>query len=137
MGMKSTDLKLTLYRGWPDRGTYAGSPFATKVEFRLRHAKLPYNVDAGSARAAPKGKIPYADLSALLPDDGSEIPSLMGDSTLILRRLLSMGKIADLNHDLTEEQRLDDLAIRALLEDKLYFYNVSGGFGNEVPQAQR
>jgi hypothetical protein len=123
--MPSKGPKLTLFRGLPDRGKYAGSPFTTKLEFRLRHARLPYSVEAGSVKTAPKGKIPYVDLGALVDEDGSEGSAQMGDSTFIIQRLLGMGKIPDLNGELTAGQKLEDLAIRALLEEKLYFYLVS------------
>ncbi|KIW73873.1 hypothetical protein PV04_01956 [Phialophora macrospora] len=123
--MPSQGPKLTLFRGWPDRGKYVASPFVTKLEFRLRHARLPYCVEAGSAKAAPKGKIPYVDLGALVAEDGSEEgSSRMGDSTFIIQWLLGMGKIPDLNGELTVGQKLEDLALRALLEEKLYFYHM-------------
>jgi len=115
---------LILFRGWLDKGKYTWSPFVTKVEFRCRQAGLPYTVDAGAPKLGPKGKIPYVDLSSLLAD-ASAGPSLLGDSTFIIERLRSMGYLADLNDRLAPEQHLHDLAVRALLEDKLYFYHVS------------
>ncbi|KAJ9608478.1 hypothetical protein H2200_007466 [Cladophialophora chaetospira] len=120
--MASSQPKSTLYRGSPDHGGFGGSPFSTKLEFRFRHAKLPYNVAAGSPKTGPKGKVPYVDLSVFQTSDASAGPSLMGDSTFIIQHLLASHRLPDLNEDLSDEQRLNDLALRALLEEKLYFY---------------
>lgn len=124
---------MTLFRGWPGRGTYTASPFVTKLEFRFRHARLEYQTDAGSTKSGPKGKIPYVDLSALQTGDSADGPSQMGDSTFIIQRLVSMGRIPDLKEDLSREQRLSDLALRALLEEKLYFYHVRA-ISNGLPR---
>ncbi|KIX05751.1 uncharacterized protein Z518_03723 [Rhinocladiella mackenziei CBS 650.93] len=121
--MSTKEPKLTLFRGWDDKGMYTWSPFVTKVELRCRHAGLPYKVATGAPTSAPKGKIPYVDLSPL-QEDASRGPSYLGDSTFIIQRLMSMGHLPDLNSGLSEEQKLDDLALRALLEDKLYFYHM-------------
>ena len=122
--MSTQSSKLSLFRGWPERGAYTWSPFVTKVEFRLRHAGLPYNVETGATTSAPKGKIPYVDL-APLQTDASQGPSQVGDSAIIIRRLVDMDHIPELNDNLSPDQKLADLALRALLEDKLYFYHVS------------
>ncbi|KEF63832.1 uncharacterized protein A1O9_01810 [Exophiala aquamarina CBS 119918] len=115
--------KVILFRGFPAETAYCISPFPTKLEFRLRHGRLPYQVEEGSSTAAPKGKVPYVDLSALQNSE-SVITAHFGDSTLILRRLVDMGQLEDLNANLSPEQKMADLGIRALLEDKLYFYNM-------------
>jgi glutathione S-transferase len=47
----------------------------------------------------------------------------MGDSAIILKHLIETNAAADLNADLSAAERGQDLAIRALLEDKLYFYH--------------
>jgi hypothetical protein len=125
--MTSKDPKLILFRGWLDRGTYTWSPFVTKLEFRFRHAKLAYNAESGSAKAAPKGKIPYVDLSAFQENDAHG-PSLMGDSTFIIQHLLSIGRLPGLNESLSDGEKLNDLAVKALLEEKLYFYHASTAF---------
>ncbi|KIY00478.1 uncharacterized protein Z520_04163 [Fonsecaea multimorphosa CBS 102226] len=121
--MSAEKSKLTLSRGWPEKGVYSWSPYVTKVEFRFRHAGLAYDVEAGSVKVAPKGKIPYVDLGPL-QDDGHNGSSLLGDSTFIINRLLGMGHLPDLNGSLPEQSKLNDLALRALLEDKLYFYHM-------------
>lgn len=48
----------------------------------------------------------------------------MADSTLIVKELVELGKIPDLMSTLSAKEQAYDLAIRALLEDKLYFYQV-------------
>ncbi|KAG9252988.1 glutathione S-transferase [Emericellopsis atlantica] len=106
--------KLIVFRGGPATNTYVWSPFVTKLEARLRFAAFSYNRDAGSPRSAPKGKIPYVQF----PD-----ATTLGDSTLIIKHLVDRDALPDLNAPLKPAQRAQDLAIRALLEDKLYFYH--------------
>lgn len=48
----------------------------------------------------------------------------MGDSTLIVKALTERGLLPDLNAALSPAQRAEDLALRALLEEKLYFYGM-------------
>ncbi len=121
--MTTKPSRLILYRGWPDKGKYTWSPFVTKLEFRCRQVGLPYQAEVGGAKGAPKGKIPYVDLSPL-QSDASTTPDFLGDSKFIIQRLQTMGCLPDLNSNLSDEQKLNDLAIRALCEDKLYFYHV-------------
>lgn len=130
MSAKEIESKLIIYRGWPEKGEYTWSPFVTKLEFRCRVAGLPYDTDSGSLRDAPKGKIPYVDLSPLQDygsGSSSEGPNYLGDSTFIIKELSRLGRVPDLNGHLTAEEKLNDLAVRALLEDKLYFCHVSRG----------
>ncbi|KAI1372118.1 hypothetical protein F4677DRAFT_433528 [Hypoxylon crocopeplum] len=105
--------KLTVYRGFPVKNAYVWSPFVSKLETRLRFAGLPYKIEQGSLGQAPRGKIPYVSIP------GS--PDMLGDSTLITRKLVQDGLLPDLNASLTPVQRAQDLALRGLLEDKLYF----------------
>jgi len=49
---------------------------------------------------------------------------MLTDSTLISDKLVVDGLAQDLNLKLTAAEKAQDLAIRALLEDKLYFYQV-------------
>ncbi|KAL4937630.1 hypothetical protein BDV06DRAFT_69988 [Aspergillus oleicola] len=115
--MPSTTPTLTIYRGFPAPGQYVWSPFVTKLEARLRFANVPYSPAAGNVRAAPKGKIPYAEIT----NDAGSIE--LGDSALIIRHLIENGVLSSLNESLLAEERAHDLGIRALLEDKCYFYN--------------
>ncbi|CAH0048605.1 unnamed protein product [Clonostachys solani] len=106
---------LTLFRGSPATNTYVWSPFVTKLEARLRFEDVSYKLEVGSPKSAPRGKIPYIQLS------GNE---QFGDSTLIIKQLVASDLLSDLNAKLPPTERAQDLAIRALLEEKLYFYTV-------------
>ncbi|KAK5227373.1 hypothetical protein LTR72_003363 [Exophiala xenobiotica] len=121
--MTTKPSQLILYRGWPGTGKYTWSPFVTKVEFRCRQGHLPYQAEVGGANGAPKGKIPYVDLRQL-HGEASTTPDFLGDSRFIIQRLQSMGCLPDLNGNLSDEQKLNDHAIRALCEDELYFYHM-------------
>ncbi|KAJ5084954.1 hypothetical protein NUU61_009533 [Penicillium alfredii] len=114
--MDSTQPQITLYRGFPRSGNYTWSPFVNKLEARLRFAGLAYRTEAGSPRTAPRGKIPYATIS---PDNAS--PRTIADSTLIIDQLVKDGLLDDINAHLSPSQRMQDLAMRALFEDRLYF----------------
>ena len=116
---KQQPFELTLFRGWATTGVFVWSPFVTKVELRLREAGVKYSIASGSLSTAPKGKIPYIDLNT----DGQG--QSIGDSSLIIKHLIEADIVADVNRDLSPVTRAHDLAIRALLEDKLYFYHVS------------
>jgi len=114
--------KLVLYRGFPPSNEYTISPFVTKLEFRLRYAKIPHILDIGSPQEGPSGKIPYTDIAPLT---NAATKELVGDSTSVTNTLIQEGYAADLNAHLTAEQKATDMAIRALCEDKLYFLNMS------------
>ena len=111
---------LVVYRGLPATSNYVWSPFATKLEARLRFAGLRYRIEQGSLGKAPRGKIPYVDIAY----DGQQGPVTMGDSTAIVKQLVDDGACADLNANLSPVARAHDVAIQALLEDKLCFYQV-------------
>lgn len=102
-------------------GAYAWSPFVTKLEARLRFSQLPYSVQLGSLSESPTGKLPYVRIE----EEKSGLTSVISDSTLITRTLIKLNVIEDLNANLSPAQKAVDLAIRALLEDKLYFITVS------------
>lgn len=111
---------LTVFRGFPDIGCYVWSPFVTKLEARLRFASIPYRTEAGSVPNAPRGKVPYVSIES---PEGEK--RLISDSALIIEELIQSGKTADLNQNLPGPQKLQDKALQALLEDKLYYYQVS------------
>ncbi|CAG8948759.1 hypothetical protein HYFRA_00001880, partial [Hymenoscyphus fraxineus] len=98
----------TLHRGWDEPVSYVWSCFVTKVEARFRFANLPHRVEAGSRRKAPRGKIPYLELSF----ESAANPTILSDSSL------SYGQLPDLNASLSPVDRSHDLAPRSLLEDK-------------------
>lgn len=117
---------LTVYRGWDSPGVYVWSPFVTKVEARLRFAGRPYHCECGSIPKAPRGKVPYISISDSKSDTSSSVtPRLLSDSTLIFEGLVEDGIIGDLNAKLSPVEKAHDAGLRALLEDKLYFYQVS------------
>ncbi|KAL1594331.1 hypothetical protein SLS60_010090 [Paraconiothyrium brasiliense] len=107
---------ITLYRGWNTPNQYVWSPFVTKIEFRLRTSRTSYTCGVGGPRSGPRGKIPYLELKY----PGSA-PELLSDSTLILKTLCERDIVKDVNAGLEGGETGQDLAVRALLEDKLYF----------------
>lgn len=109
--------RLMVFRGSPPKNAYVWSPFVIKLEARLRFSGVSYSLGGGSPRSAPKGKIPYVEST-----DSDGVASKLGDSTLIIRNLVDVGTLPDVNTKLSPAQRAHDLAIRALLEDKVYFY---------------
>lgn len=111
---------ITLYRGFPSSLSYVWSPFATKLEARLRFSGLAYKTDQGAPPRSPRGKIPYIAIAK----DGDTTTEMLSDSTLISKKLVTDGLAENLNSTLTALEKAQDLAIRALLEDKLYFYQV-------------
>lgn len=123
MAMEDKTTNVTLYRGFDDRGRYVWSPFATKIEFILRYSNIKYSTEKGTTGQGPKGKIPYIDIGALNQTNGSPEPEFIGDSALIIETLVTQGHVDDPNAELTASQKATDLGLRALLEDKLYFFN--------------
>ncbi|EAW12281.1 glutathione S-transferase family protein [Aspergillus clavatus NRRL 1] len=111
---------LTLYRGWLSPGQYVWSPFVIKLEARLRFAGLAYESKAGSTRSGPKGKIPYIEIAAA----DAHAPTALSDSTLIIKELVARGMLPDLNAGLAPAQQAHDLALRALMEEKLCLYHM-------------
>jgi len=110
---------LTLYRGLDDRGNYVWFPFVTKLELRLRLSNFPYTVEPGSRAGAPKRKFPYVELRT---KGGSS--SVQGDFALIIKHMVELGYLENLYNSKPSTARADDVAIRAMLEDRLFFYNV-------------
>lgn len=117
--MTSKAPNLTVFRDRDDPGAYTWSPFVVKLEARLRFSHLTYTTQAGSLGASPKGKLPYVRI-----DEDNGQSTILSDTALITKSLVKSGAIKDLNANLTPAQAATDLAIRALLEDKLYFLNV-------------
>ncbi|RAK98479.1 glutathione S-transferase family protein [Aspergillus ibericus CBS 121593] len=114
--MSPTPPKITLYRGFPSTTIYTWSPFVTKLEARLRFSGISYTTEPGSVRAAPKGKIPYIAIQ-----NASGAVDTMADSTLITQRFIEEGVVSDLNAKLGAKDKVLDMGIRALLEERAYF----------------
>ncbi|KAL8936879.1 MAG: hypothetical protein Q9216_004704 [Gyalolechia sp. 2 TL-2023] len=108
---------LTIFRGFPTTAAYCWSPFATKLEARLRFAGLSYKKDIGAPPKGPRGKIPY-----LFVEEKNGASETVADSNLISEKLVANGMAEDLNAKLTPAEKAQDMAVRALLEDKVYFY---------------
>ncbi|SPO04555.1 uncharacterized protein DNG_07240 [Cephalotrichum gorgonifer] len=129
--VEQTTPRLTIFRGWLDPGKHVWSPFVIKLEARLRFASVIYNTASGSPMTAPRGKIPYVECRGPPPpgpewvvrEDGGETVSSLGDSTAIIKALVNSGVIPDINAGLSGEKKAYDMALRALLEDNLYFYH--------------
>ncbi|KAK8018963.1 hypothetical protein PG991_008153 [Apiospora marii] len=113
--MASKTPALTVYRGWKETGKHVWSPFVVKLEARLRFGDVAYRTAVGSPKTAPRGKIPYVEFST-----GEES---LGDSGLIIKALTEQGLLSDLNARLDGEGRARDLAVRAMMEDRLCFYH--------------
>lgn len=134
---KSDQPQIILYRGEANFGNHAWSAFVIKLETRFRLGNLAYKADVGSMVEAPKGKVPYVKVqqrrsqrendnsavSAKTTKDDSK-SNLLPDSTIITSQFIREGLLEDLNQYLSPVQRTQDLALRALLEDKLYFLKV-------------
>ena len=117
---------LTVYRGLPGSGYHIWSPFVVKLEARLRFAGLAYRTESGSIPKAPRGKIPYISLSKTEIDGRSSEPALLlGDTAIISKELVRQGLMDDLNAQLSPLEKAQDLALRALLDDKVYYYQVT------------
>jgi hypothetical protein len=124
-----TQPAITLYRGWIDSGKHVWSPFVVKLEARLRFGGISYTTDSGSPRHAPKGKIPYIEWRSK-PASGTDTSEqehvvTISDSALIVNSLTEAGLLSNLNAKLSPENKVLDMGLRAMLEDKLYFYHVS------------
>ena len=104
---------LTLYSTDRDPSTYSFSPFATKLRFRLRHAGIPYDNALANPRDPPKKKIPYIRFA------GER--AFLGDTAIIISKLIEMGHMRDVNAGLSPEPAARDLCVRSLIEDRLYF----------------
>lgn len=110
---------MILFRGLPGTGVYTTSPFVIKLEARFRFGNLAYRTEVGSVSQSPRGKVPYV---AIARADGQV--QKLSDSTLIPRALIESGELEDLDAKLSAAEKLNDLALTALLEEKLYFYQV-------------
>ena len=120
-----SQLKITLFRGWEAPSAYVWSPFVTKLEARLRFAGVPYRTEGGNPTKAPRGKIPYVAVSRT--DNGAPV-TLLSDSDLIIEKWIEDGVLENLNAKLQPTGKAHDLAFRAMLEEKLYFYQVGDSF---------
>ncbi len=125
--------RITVFAGRHESGHYNWSPFVNKLQARLRFASVPYDITASSLSQAPKGKIPYIRLSNDASPDSSktaEPSNFIGDTHLITKHLMGTGDLPNLNQDLAPVEFAQDLALSALLEDKIYFMQVKAEPGS-------
>lgn len=111
-----TEQRIAIYRGADLPSQYTWSPFVSKLELRCRLSGLKYICEIGFAPSGPKGKIPYVEVT--FPGQASV---WLSDSTLIAKGFVNKGLLRDLNANLSVVDKGHDLAIRALMEDKLAF----------------
>ncbi|KAM5356588.1 hypothetical protein ACJ41O_003234 [Fusarium nematophilum] len=109
--------QLKVFRGFGNPGAFTWSPFSVKLEARLRFDSIPYSVGGGSPKSAPRGKIPYVEFG-----DAQQQQPPMGDSTFIIKKLIQDGILTDLNGGLSPADKARDLAVRALMEERVSFY---------------
>ncbi|KAK5657029.1 hypothetical protein OQA88_3555 [Cercophora sp. LCS_1] len=102
--------------------TYSLSIYVTKLHFRLRHGGVPYTNEIGTRGEAPKKKYPYVRF----PETGE----LMGDSALVIQRLIKEGKLEDVNAKLDAERRGVDWGVRGGLEGVYYLVNYERWYEN-------
>ena len=131
---KANNLDILLARGWKESNIYGWSPFCTKLELRFRLSGIKYRYEAGSPPSGPMAKLPYVTISS--PSTSSP-PYKLGDTTLIARDFINNGLMEDLNADLDETSRTLDLAMQALVEDRLYFYTTRERWTGENYWRQR
>lgn len=89
------------------------SPFVVKVANYLRMIGVPYEMLAGDARKAPKGKLPYIS-------DGGQV---VADSSFIIDYLRKTYK--DLDVGMSAHDRAIATSCKSMLEEHLYFVMVT------------
>jgi len=129
---KANNLDILLARGWKQSNIYGWSPFCTKLELRFRLSGIKYRCEAGSPPSGPMAKLPYVTISST-----SSPPYKLGDTALIARDFINNGLMEDLNGALDETSRTLDLAIQALVEDRLYFFTTRERWTGENYWVQR
>ncbi|NRA46509.1 MAG: glutathione S-transferase N-terminal domain-containing protein [Oligoflexales bacterium] len=107
--------ELVLFQGPAVWGIANGSPFCIKLEFFLRHQKIPYRTKMFNPQIAPRGKMPFVKWQG----------KLIGDSDLIIKTLCKDLNI-ELDKHLNEEQKHLSHALKRMLEEGTYF----AGFWN-------
>jgi hypothetical protein len=108
---------MTVYTFDTNHQEYGFNAFCTKLYLRLRHSNIEYEVKIGTRNQAPKSKVPYVRF-----EDTGEY---MGDTSLIIKTLISKGKMEDLNSKLAPQTRAADVCLRSMIEDRMYYFLVS------------
>jgi glutathione S-transferase len=97
------------------------SPFCMKVEVYLKLQKIPYKIEAGDPRKAPKGKLP------LVVDDGTTI----ADSSAIVAHLERKAERA-LDDGLDAATRARAHVLKRTFEESLYFVLLWSRWGDDA-----
>jgi len=98
--------------GYPDPQVSPDiSPFVIKLETWLRMSGIPYETRTGANQAMPHQKLPVAMIAG----------RLVPDSTLIIQHLQYLHPQSISDQNLSETDRAQSCALRALLEQHLYF----------------
>lgn len=122
MSSSKNQSKITLHRGYQTYPGFAPSPFVSKLEARLRFSNVSYTAGSEGPFKAPRGKIPFV---VMTKTDSTGQPLgesvKLGDSRLIADHIVNEGVAEDLNARLLPAMRFQDLAIRGLLEERLYW----------------
>ncbi|KAJ8118235.1 hypothetical protein OPT61_g737 [Boeremia exigua] len=113
-----TKQTIAIYRGADLPCQYTWSPFVSKLELRCRLSGLKYICEIGFPPSGPKGKIPYVEVTSL-----GQSPLWLSDSSLIAKTFVDKGLLSDLSVNLSAIEKAHDLAIQALMEDRLAFYD--------------
>lgn len=102
---------ITLHQYPKAFGLSSLSPFCIKIEFFLKIAKLPYDIQVElNPGRGPKGKMPFIN------DSGSKIP----DSSFIIDHLIKKYSLHHLAISRPEVEA-QALAFKSMIEDALYF----------------
>lgn len=123
MSSTKSQPKVTVFRGCPGSAGFAPSQFVCKLEARLRFASITYTNGSEGPLKAPRGKIPFVSLTKTDPT-GQPLgeTTKLSDSTLIAEHFVKEGLAENLNSQLSPAQKVQDLAIRALMEERLYWF---------------
>ncbi len=131
-------LPLTVFTAATAPGIYSWSSFDSKLEARLRFSHRAYVRAPGAPNKGPRGKVPYITIGTtndqqnqqydsnetVSHKEGVKLPATMGDSTLIAKTLVEIGELEDLNAGLDPMRRAQDLMIRTLIEERIYWFSV-------------
>ena len=96
-----------------------------KAETFLRFCKVPYENNYVMASESPTKKCPFITYN----DD------IVPDSTQIINYLTTKGITPDLDADLTSQEKALTVAVRALVEDSLYFSTCYNRWVSKKPSA--
>lgn len=83
-----------------------------------------HNVLERSTSDGPSGKVPYIGIASVgsKPRAGRE---LIGDSSIVIQTLCRLGRVGNLQQNMSAEGKVTDLSLRRLLEEKWYFMGAS------------